>query len=271
MPHRALITGASAGIGTAFARQLATRGWNLVLTARRSDRLQALAAELKQAHDNEVVVAPADLADPATPAELIAVLDHHGLDIDMLVNNAGYGVPGNLHASPWDTHRDFMQVLMRAPTELAHGLLPGMRERGFGRIVNVASLAGHLPGSRGHTLYAAAKSYLIRFSQSLALENRDRGIHVCALCPGFTWSEFHDVSGTRELVSRLPRWMWMDADRVVREGLDAVEHGRVVYTPGRINRLIKAAAEVLPDRLTMHLSDRHSSAYRAQEEPAGQD
>lgn len=265
MPHRALITGASAGIGAAFARELAARGHALVLTARRSDRLQALATELKQAHGTEVVVAPADLADPATPAQLVDVLAHHDLHIDMLVNNAGYGLPGKLHTQPWEAHRDFIQVLLTAPVELAHRLLPGMHRQGHGRIINVVSLAGFLPGSSGHTLYAAAKSHLIRFSQSLALENRDSGIHVCALCPGFTYSEFHDVTGTREQVSRMPRWMWMDAGRVVREGLDAVEHGRIVHVPGRINRLIKVAAEVLPDRLTMHLSSKHSKAYRVQD------
>lgn len=264
-PRHALVTGASAGIGEAFARALAARGCHLVLTARRVDRLQSLATELQQAHGVDVTVAPADLADPATPAQLAAALQQRGLAIDMLVNNAGLGVPGHFLSQPWEVHEDFMQVMMRAPTELAHHLLHGMRERGFGRIINVASLAGHLPGSSGHTLYAASKSYLIRFSQSLALENRARGIHVCALCPGFTYSEFHDVSGTRKLVSRLPRWMWMDAERVVREGLDAVERGRIVYVPGHVNRLIKAVNDVLPDRLAMHLSARHSKAYRAQE------
>lgn len=265
MPYRALITGASAGIGAAFARELAARGHALVLTARRTDRLQSLAAELKQSHGTDVVVAPADLADPDTPAQLVEVLDRHGLDIDMLVNNAGYGVPGSLLAQPWEIHRDSIQVMVSAPAELAFHLLPGMRERGFGRIINIASLAGHLPGSSGHTLYAAAKSYLIRFSQSLALENRHRGIHVCALCPGFTYSEFHDITGTRALVSRMPRWMWMDAGRVAREGLDAVERGHIVYVPGRINRLIKAAADILPDRLTMHLSARYSGSFHAQD------
>ena len=102
--------------------------------------------------------------------------------------------------SDWQTHADFIQVLMVAPTHLCHLLLPGMRERGYGRIVNVASLAGLIPGTPGHTLYAAAKSYLIKFSQSLALENRDAGVNVCALCPGFTYSEFHDVTGARESV-----------------------------------------------------------------------
>lgn len=262
MPHRALVTGASAGIGAAFARELAAAGCDLVLTARREERLRTLATELRDKFSSDVLVLPADLARPDTVVQLLQWLEQHDVVPDILVNNAGYGVPNYLHDHPWEVHRDFIQVMMTAPTELAHRLLPGMRRRHHGRIINVASLAGHLPGSRGHTLYAAAKTYLIRFSQSLALENRGHGIHVCALCPGFTWSEFHDVTGTRALVSRMPRWMWMDAGRVAREGLEAVERGCIVYTPGRINRLIKATAEVLPDRLAMYLSARHSGAYR---------
>lgn len=260
--RRALVTGASAGIGTAFARALAAQGRNLVLTARRAERLQALADELTHAHGVAVTVAPADLADPAAPAALVEQLHEHGLDIDILINNAGYGVTGTFETQTWETHSDFIQVLMTAPTELAHRLLPGMRERGYGRIVNVASLAGYMPGSSGHTLYAAAKAYQIKFSQSLALENRDHGINVCALCPGFTYSEFHDVSGARELVSKIPNWMWMGGERVVREGLDAVERGRAAYIPGRINRTIKAVNELLPDRLALHLAAKHSKSYR---------
>jgi short-subunit dehydrogenase len=258
----ALVTGASAGIGAAFARELAARGRNLVLTARRVERLQALAAELSQAHGVTVTVAPADLADPEAPVQLAHALHERGLEVDILVNNAGYGVPGTFGSQSWEVHRDFIQVLMTAPTELAWRLLPGMRERGYGRIVNLSSLAGHLPGSAGHTLYAAAKAYMIRFSQSLALENRAHGVNVCALCPGFTWSEFHAVSGARELVSKMPGWMWTRSDRVAREGLAAVERGRAVYVPGRINRLIKAGAELLPDRLALHLSAKHSKSYR---------
>lgn len=260
--RRALVTGASAGIGAAFARALAAQGRDLVLTARRAERLQALADELGREHGVIVTVAPADLADPAAPAAMLDQLRSHGLDIDILINNAGYGVPGTFDSQTWETHKDFIQVLMTAPTELAHRLLPDMRQRSYGRIINVASLAGHMPGSSGHTLYAAAKAYQIKFSQSLALENREHGIKVCALCPGFTYSEFHDVTGARELVSKMPRWMWMDAERVVREGLAAVERSRAVYTPGRINRGIKAVTELLPDRLALHLTAKNSKSYR---------
>ncbi|WP_297926082.1 SDR family NAD(P)-dependent oxidoreductase, partial [Metallibacterium sp.] len=146
-PRWALVTGASAGIGAAFARALAAQGCALVLTARRVERLQTLAIELEQAHDTRCVILPADLADPTAPANLCAQLAARGIGVDILINNAGYGVPGTFAASVWARHADFIQVMMTAPTELAHRLLPGMRARGYGRIINVASLAGLVPGT----------------------------------------------------------------------------------------------------------------------------
>jgi short-subunit dehydrogenase len=261
---RGLVTGASAGIGAAFARELAERGCDLVLTARREDRLLALANELRMKYDIDAQVLTADLAQPDACAKIVGELDRRALRVDILVNNAGYGVPGSFIANEWQTHEDFIRVLMTAPTELSHRLLPAMRKRGYGRIVNVASLAGLVPGTPGHTLYAAAKAYLITFSQSLGLENRARGVNVCALCPGFTYSEFHDVTGAREKVSKMPRWMWMDADRVVREGLDAVERGAIVYVPGRINRTLRRLFKLLPDRLALRVIARRAKHFRVE-------
>ncbi|HEY1588346.1 MAG TPA: SDR family oxidoreductase [Rhodanobacter sp.] len=262
-----LITGASAGIGAAFARDLAARGHDLVLTARRIERLDALAAEIRGQHGRQVAVMPADLADPAAPRTLCEALAGRGLVVDWLINNAGYGVPGSFVANDWQTHADFLQVLLTAPTELAWHLLPGMRERGYGRIINVASLAGHVPGTAAHTLYAASKAYLIKFSQSLALENQAQGVHVCALCPGFTRSEFHDVTGTRTMMNKLPGFMWQSAEEVVRQGCDAVERGEAVYVTGRVNRAIKTMFKLMPDRLAMKMSARQSRRYRAQDMP----
>jgi uncharacterized protein len=258
----ALITGASSGIGAEFARQLAARGHDLALTARRTDRLESLASELRNRHDIEVTVLTHDLADPATPNTLCDALEQRGMRVDWLINNAGYGVPGTFGANDWATHADFLQVLLTAPTELAWRLLPGMREHGRGRIINVASLAGHVPGPAGHTLYAAAKAYLIKFSQSLALENQASGVHVCALCPGFTWSEFHDVTRTRDKMDKLPAFMWLSAEEVVRQGIQAVERGDAVYIPGRVNRAIKTIIQLMPDRLASWLSARESKRYR---------
>ena len=257
-----LITGASAGIGAAFARQLASQSHDLVLTARRVDRLESLAGELRKKHGATVTVLPSDLADPATPRQLTAALDQRGLKVDWLINNAGYGVPGALVDSPWKTHADSLQVLLTAPTELCWRLLPGMRMRGYGRIINVASLAGFLPGTAGHTLYAATKSYLTKFSQSLNLENKAAGINVCALCPGFTRSEFHDVTGTRDKMNKLPDFMWLSAEEVVRQGIDAVERGDAVYVTGKLNGFIKAVFELVPDRLALTLSAKQSKRYR---------
>lgn len=263
--RRALVTGASAGIGAEFARQLAARGCDLVLTARREDRLHELAAELRAQHGIDVQVIADDLADPAAPTRIVAAATRDGRAIDILVNNAGYGVPGRYDKVDWTTHAQFMQVLVTAPLHLCHLALPAMRERGYGRIINVASLAGLVPATPGNTLYGPAKAFLMRVSQALATENGAHGIHVCALCPGFTHSEFHDVSQARGLVSKLPGWMWSNADDVVRQGLDAVERGRVVCVPGRANRAIKVLMDVLPDRLALALVARRARHFRVRD------
>jgi short-subunit dehydrogenase len=257
-----LVTGASSGIGAAFARRLSALGHDLVLTARRVDRLEALATELHDSHATAVTLLPCDLADPAAPGWLADALAKRGLAVDWLINNAGYGVPGTFEANDWNTHAAFLQVLLTAPTELTWRLLPGMRQRGYGRIINVASLAGHVPAPAGHTLYAASKAYLIKFSQALALENQPVGVHVSALCPGFTWSEFHDVTQTRDKMNKLPGFMWLSAEEVVLQGIAAVERGRSVCIPGRVNRAIKTLVQLMPDRMAMGLSARQSKRYR---------
>lgn len=259
----ALVTGASAGIGAAFARELAARGASLVLTARRAERLESLAAELREKHGTRCECIAADLADPAGVEKLCVEIAHRGIAIDILVNNAGYGVPGSFLAPSWQTHADFFRVLMIVPCELTYKLLPGMQQRGYGRILNIASLAGHVPGSAGHTLYGASKAFLIKFSQSLALENTSTGVNVCAVCPGFTYSEFHDVTGTRGIVSKMPKWMWMGADEVARIGVDAAERGEIVYVTGRLNRAIKSLFKLLPDRFALRVMQKRSRDFRA--------
>jgi short-subunit dehydrogenase len=263
--HYALVTGASAGIGAAFARELAARGHALVLTARRLDRLEALAAELRAAHGVPVECIACDLADPNAPDLLLAETERRGLVIGMLVNNAGYGVTGSLVSRDWKTHAEFIEVMIAAPTALCHRFIPGMRTRGFGRVINVASFAGLMPAPAGHTLYAASKSYLIRFSEALALENRHHGISVCALCPGFTHSEFHDVTGSRDSVSKMPKWVWLDSAEVARDGLDAVERGIVVRVVGVRYRMIRALFKLLPDALALKLIAAYSGNFRVTE------
>ena len=263
----ALVTGASAGIGAAFARELAARGHALVLVARRIDRLEALAAELRERFRVDVECIPCDLADARAPQFLFDETQRRGIAVDTLVNNAGYGVTGSLVSREWRTHEHFIQVMITAPTELCYRFVPAMRERGFGRVVNVASFAGLMPAPAGHTLYAASKAYLIRFSEALALENRHHGINVCALCPGFTLSEFHDVTGSRKSVSTMPDWVWLRAEDVARDGLDAVERGRIVFVNGAQYRVIKGLFKLLPDRLALWLISRYSGSFRETHEP----
>ena len=258
----ALVTGASAGIGQAFAGLLAEHGYALVITARRADRLEALATDLRTRHGVTVHVVPADLADPAAPARLCALLRERGVTIDLLVNNAGYGVPGAYARTEWERQRDFIQVLVTAVAELTHRLLPAMIERRWGRVVNLASLAALVPAAPGHTLYAASKAFLVKFSEALALEVRRDGVHVTAVCPGFTQSEFHDVIGTRAQVSRMPRWMWLDARQVVEEGYAAVMAGRPMVVTGRVNRVLALGAKHLPGALARAAVARNARHFR---------
>lgn len=262
MTRTALVTGASAGIGQAFAEALAAQGHDLVLTARRLDRLEALAATLRAAHGVQVHVFAADLADAAACTQLQAQITAHGIAIDTLVNNAGYGVPGSYLSASWETHAASMQVLVGSVLQLTHLLLPGMLQRRHGRIINVASLAGLLPGVAGHTLYPAAKAALVKFSESLHAEYSGRGIHVCALCPGFTFSEFHDVTGARAKVSQMPARMWMTAAAVAAEGLAAVEAGVPVHVAGATNRRIALLMRLLPPALARRLIQKRSGAFR---------
>ncbi len=236
MVRRILITGASAGLGAALAREYAARDWDLILVARRKERLQALAAELKAAHNTDSQIIAADLFSETAVDELMAALG--GVQVDGLINNAGYGHPGTFLASSWEDHRRFNHLMSVVPVQLTRALLPGMVERSFGRIMQVASLAGHMPGSKGHTLYAAVKAYLIKFSESLNAEMAQTGVHVSALCPGFVLTEFHDVNGTREGINSLPGFMVMKADDCARLAADALEDNRAVFISGRVNRFL---------------------------------
>jgi len=259
----ALVTGASAGIGAAFARILASHGYDVALTARRADRLEKLAEEISLRYGVEALTVAADLAEPEAPGQILDHLTAHGRTVDALINNAGYGLGGSYADTRWEEHKAFIQVMMTAPAELAHRVLPGMIHRKFGRIINVASLAGLIPGSAGHTLYGPAKAFLVRFSQGLHLEAAAHGVHVTALCPGFTYSEFHDANGTRaQITSATPPWLWMGADEVAAAGYEAVEANRTICVPGAPSKAIAAVSKLIPDDWALALMASQGPRFR---------
>ena len=259
----ALVTGASSGIGEEFSRQLAARGYQLVLVARRRERLEALAADLAQEYGTSSHIITADLTHADACQQIADELQAQQITVEFLVNNAGYGVPGRLVTVDWATHEDFLRIMVNAVCQLSWLLMPAMLEQGRGHIINVASVAGLTPSTAGHTLYGASKAFLVRFSEALAAEGAAYGVKVSALCPGFTYSEFHDVTGTRAQVSALPSFLWLQADQVVRYGLDSVlrKRPRVVAVPGRIYRLIVWLNGACPP-LGRWLANRNSHRFR---------
>ena len=235
-PAAALITGASSGIGAAFARKLAALGYDLALVARRADRLAALAQELQQAHAVHVEVLPADLTDAndlAAVAGRLAKLPA----LALLINNAGFGGEGRFAQSDISLQMDMIRLHVAASVSLTHAALPGMIARGRGGVINVASLAGFvaLPGAVN---YGATKAYLIAFSRALQLELIRTGVRVQALCPGFIHTEFH-ARGSDGLSARLRKFMWMSAETVVEASLRGLARGQTVCIPGWGNRILK--------------------------------
>ena len=258
-----LITGASAGLGEGFARLYAAHGWDLALTARRAGRLETLAAELRARHGAQVLTIPLDLAEPGAADRLIDAVEAEGRHVDGLINNAGYSLTGGFLSLSPEQHAGMLAVMATAPVALSRRVAPGMAARGFGRILNVASLAGFLPATGGDTLYGPLKSFLIKASQGLHLELKGTGVHVTALCPGYTLTEFHDANGSREAVSgAYPRWMWMEAEPVIRAGYEACEANRPVEIPGAFNRFMSIAARVTPTGWALKMADRHARRLR---------
>ena len=244
-----LVTGASAGIGKALALAFARHGWDLVLTARREDRLEEIGRDLETRCGIQVRSITADLSDPNAPQQIFDSLQANGVEIDALVNNAGYGLKGTFLTSNWSQNQAQIEVMLTAPAKLCHLFLPGMLERGYGRILNVSSLSGLLPSSPGSSMYGGIKSFLIQLSETLSIEYQGTGVHVTALCPGFTYSEFHDVMETRRAVSRLPSPMWMDAQKVAEQGYQAVMVGKTVYVNGGVNKSLAIIAQLVPRSL----------------------
>jgi short-subunit dehydrogenase len=262
----ALVTGASAGLGEAFARAYAARGLDVALVARRADRLEALAAELRSAHGVEALVIPADLSVFEAQIPVMAALESHGREVDVLVNNAGFGIAQSFAGVPWPRQRDFLMTMVVAPCALAYAVIPGMVARGGGAIVNVASLAAFSPGVAGNSLYPGAKSLLVKFSQALEAEYGAKGIKVTAVCPGFTKTEFAKEAGVHEIMQSENRRLWQTSEQVVEETLRANEAGKLVLVPGWHNKVAAALMKTLPEPLVRALISAGSAKYHLEDQ-----
>lgn len=245
----ALITGASSGLGECFARQLAQRGYDLVITARRAERLESLAEELRT-RGRQVRVMPADLAIPGAAESLVARLGSSGLQIDLLVNNAGFGARGSVATLERRVQVRMIELNCRAVVELSHSVLEGMLQRRSGAILNVASTAAFQPGP-WMAVYYATKAFVLSFSEALHEEVKDRGVRVAALCPGPTRTEF--AAAVAMDSSPLFAAMVGEAATVVADGLRALEHNRAVSISGWRNRLAAGLMRLLPRPLPRKL------------------
>ncbi len=240
--HSALITGASSGIGAAFARRLAADGYHVVLVARREQKLRALAQELQERYPHapaaEVLVA--DLAN-VIDVERIEAHIHSMNQLDLLINNAGFGTSGKFAEIDLGKQLDMVHVHINATMRLTRAALPAMIAAQKGFIINVSSIAAYLSNPENVT-YCATKAYLNRFSESLQLELNDTGVRVQALCPGFTYSEFHDTSEYEEFTrEQIPKQLWMSAEELVEQSLGALKSKKVIFIPGWRNRWIVAS------------------------------
>jgi uncharacterized protein len=239
-----LITGASSGIGAAFAQALASRGSDLVLVARRLDRLEALADQLHRAHAVRVTPLALDLAVPGAGRTLARLVDEHGLRITSLVNNAGFGTDGPFHEEDPDRLIDELNVDVANVVDITRAFIEPLREAGIGVLVNVASMAAYNP-IPGMAVYAAAKAFVLNFTEALWHESRPTGLRVLALAPGLTRTEFFDVLGSAGYRGR-----YQTPDQVVQTALDTLDRGnrRPSITSGRINRLMTSSVRLLSRR-----------------------
>ncbi len=258
----ALVTGASAGLGEAFAAAYAAKGYDVALVARRVERLESLARRLTSLHGVEALVIPADLAGFEAHDIVLDALAEQDRAADVLVNNAGFGIPQDFTGVPWSRQRDFLMTMAVAPCGLAYGVIPGMLERGGGAIISISSLAAFSPGVAGNSLYPGVKGLMLRFTQSLDAEYRAKGLKVTAVCPGFTKTEFAKEAGVQHVMDAEPRLLWQSAEAVVEATIRANERGQVVLVPGWHNKLAAGLMRGLPEPLVRSIIGAGSAKYR---------
>ena len=252
MANTALITGASSGLGAEYARQLAARGDALILVARDEQALEELAGALRGAHGVHVEVLAVDLLDPHGLERVAARLGNREQPVDMLVNNAGFGLPLAFERNDVEAETRHLRLHDEVPMRLMHAALQGMLERGRGRIVNVASVAAFIPRST----YSAAKQWLVGFSRWANARYSPQGVTVTAVCPGFTHTSFHERLGLPPGKEGVPGWMWLDSPKVIAESLRDVDRGRSISIPSFRYKALATIARLTPAGLAARIGER---------------
>ncbi|WP_165986639.1 SDR family oxidoreductase [Streptomyces sp. YIM 98790] len=251
----ALITGATAGLGAAFARRLARDGHDLVLVARDRERLERQAVELHDRHGVTASVLAADLTTDEGIAAVEARLADTAGPVGLLVNNAGFGLKGSYLQVPLAEELRMLKLHCEAVLRLTSAAVPGMRRRGQGAVINVASVAAFAP--RG--TYGASKAWVVQFTQGAAADLRGEGVRLMALCPGFVRTEFHRRAGMS--IGNIPGWMWLDADKVVAAALRDLSRGRTVSVPDARYKALLGATRLVPRNALGGLTSRAGRNY----------
>jgi short-subunit dehydrogenase len=242
----ALITGATAGIGASYAKQLAATGSNLVLVARDVARLETLATELKSTHGVQVEVLQADLS-VRSQLDKVCVRAARD-DIDLVVNNAGFGIKQPFVGGTIEAEQNLLDVLVTAVMRITHAAMPGMIARDRGGVINVSSVAGWMSSGT----YSSAKAWVTSFSEALATLHKKSNVHVLALCPGYTRTEFHSRASME--IQTIPNWMWLDVDAVVAKSLKDFKNGKAISVPGMQYKFLSLIAQYLPRPMVRKLS-----------------
>ena len=251
----ALITGASSGIGAAIAAELAKRGHNVTLVARREERLRSLATELSDRHGVEAAALVCDLIDPEDRDRLAGEVHGLGRSVEILVNNAGFGMRGHFLSNDPGRMVAMVRLNVEAVVDLTSRYLPGMAERGRGAIFNVASVAAFQPMPTSST-YAASKAFVLSFSEALHTEQRGSGVTVTAVCPGPVKTEFTDAAGMTGIEEETPELFWMSAEEIARHAVEGVDQGKRVVVPGTLNRAQSLVGQHTPRSLALPLIER---------------